>query len=412
MESPMSRQISVRVIRSIPEIEDIREIWTSWQNHPNADIDFYLMICRSSPQFVHPHVLLAYRDGSPEAMLIGRIEHRRIDCKIGYRILFRPKARVLNFVYGGVLGKPSPDITHALLKSIMNLLRQREVDVAYFNVLRTDSPFWDPVTRVPGISRGGSLSTLQVHRSTMLPGSVEEFHRALSGTVRKNQRWSSNKLRNDYRNNVRIRCFRGTSELDQMIKDAEEVAKKTYQRGLGVGFVDNPAMRQRLELEAGKGWLCSYVLYVADRPSAFWIGTLYQDTYHSNFMGYDANLSKYSPGMFLIMRAVEQMCTHNGDKRVVNIDWGLGDAQYKQVLGTCQWQESSVPIFAPTLKGFSLKLLVAATTFAERLITKPLERTGLLRKIKKTWRRRVSQAVSTAAPSSVNGSSSSADNVT
>jgi len=200
------------------------------------------------------------------------------------------------------------------------------------------------------------------------------------------------KLVSDFRDQVRIVCFREPAEVDRMMEDVEEVAKKTYQRGLGVGFIKDTATRQRLQLEAEKGWLRGYVLYLGDRSCAFWIGTLYRGTFHTNFTGYDPSYSKYSPGMFLLMRAIEEMYTQEEHhQRVHNINWGLGDAEYKEILGTSEWQEGPMHIFAPTPKGLRLKLLMVATALIEQCSKKALASTGFLPRIKKAWRDHVTQ---------------------
>jgi CelD/BcsL family acetyltransferase involved in cellulose biosynthesis len=92
--------------------------------------------------------------------------------------------------------------------------------------------------------------------------------------------------------------------LDHLFHDVEEIARKTYQRGLGVGFADTTRMRQRLELAARKGWLRAYLLYLGERPCAFWIGMLYGDTFVSDYTGYDPDLRQFSPGIGLVMRMI------------------------------------------------------------------------------------------------------------
>ena len=91
------------------------------------------------------------------------------------------------------------------------------------------------------------------------------------------------------------------------MRDAEELARRSYQRGLGVGFTSSPQMRQRLEFEAAKGWLRGYVLYFEEKACAFWIGSLYQGTFYSDFIGYDADYAKFSPGLYLVINALEEL---------------------------------------------------------------------------------------------------------
>lgn len=91
-------QLAVRVFRSLSEVEEIRSVWTLWNDHPNSDIDFYVLLTQLRLEIVRPHIIVLYRDERPQAMLIGRVLEQRLKFKIGYQTVLKPKARVLNFV--------------------------------------------------------------------------------------------------------------------------------------------------------------------------------------------------------------------------------------------------------------------------------------------------------------------------
>ncbi|HEY6272604.1 MAG TPA: GNAT family N-acetyltransferase, partial [Terriglobales bacterium] len=340
-EDPGALPPTVRVLRSIPEVEEMRAVWTGMRPHPNADIDLFLNVIRSRPKMVRPHVPVLCKNGTPAALVIGRFEDSHVEFKIGYADFFRPKARMLTFIYGGLLGHPGADDCEALAHEVMNSLRHGEADAAFFNHLRADGPLYRALMRLSGFWGRDHFPAVQTHRSMSLPGSAEEFWARLSPKVRKNQRWQAKKLLSNHPGGVRIECFRQVSELERMIQDVEQIARKTYQRGLGVGFTDNEDTRQRLHLKAEKGWLRGYVLYTGDSPCAFWLGTLYHQEFHSDFMGYDPDHGKYSPGMYLIVQVVEDFCKRSGEEGIAAIDFGLGDAQYKEILGDVQWQDAS-----------------------------------------------------------------------
>jgi hypothetical protein len=371
------------VIRRAEDLEQIRGIWESWQDHPNSDIDFYLHVLRSRSQVLRPHIIVVCRDGQPDGMLVGRLEQSRIEMKIGYASLPGAQARVLGFIYGGLLGNRSSENCQMLVREILENLRQREADLAALRFVRTDYPIYRFARCLPGPFTRDLLASQQVHRCMTVPKSMDEFYGRLSSKVRKNLKWQAKKFLHDFAGNLRIHCFRESAELEPMMKDAEDIARKTYQRGLGVGFTDNAEMRDRFRLEANKGWLRAHLLYASDKPCAFWIGTQYKDTFHSNFMGYDPTYAKYSPGMFLVMKVIESFCK---DANVAQIDFGLGDAQYKETLSTQQWFESTVHIFAPNLTGLKLNLLRTAPALVDQSIRRILERTQLLPKVKKIWR--------------------------
>jgi len=386
-EFAMSEKLTTRVISSVSEVEEIRDIWSGWRQHPNSDMEFYLNTLRARPDFLRPHVILVNRGGCPEAMLVGRLELRRVEANLGYAKLLNKKRRTLTFLYGGLLGTLSPEGSKALVRDVMNSLSQGEADLAYFNNLKADSLLYGAAIKLPGRLSRDYYPSLQLHRSMTVPGSMEEFYRRLSAKVQKNLKWQAKKLIQEYSGNVSVRCFREAGDLERMIQDVEGIASKTYQRGLGVGFVDNPEMRRRLSLEAEKNWLRGYVLYAQNVPVAFWIGTLYLGTLHSEYMGYDPSLGKYSPGMFLIVKVIEEFCNHNGKRdQLSKIDFGPGDAQYKEVLGDLEWNDASLYIFSPRLRGVSLNLMRVPFAMLERAARRALEQTGLLNRVKKLWR--------------------------
>jgi CelD/BcsL family acetyltransferase involved in cellulose biosynthesis len=177
------------------------------------------------------------------------------------------------------------------------------------------------------------------------------------------------------------------TDFDKMIQDVEQVAKKSYQRGLGVGFVDTPTMRNGLRRMAERGWLRAYVLYLEERPCAFWIGDINQGVFGSDYIGYDTEFGKYSPGMFLTTKVIEGFCDGNREG-VTAVDFGPGNAQYKEVLSNQRWQETSVYVFAPSFKGISLNLIRSLIGRTDQTIKKALERMNLLQRVKKAWRDR------------------------
>ena len=80
-----------------------------------------------------------------------------------------------------------------------------------------------------------------------------------------------------------------------MFAAVEEVAKTTYQRGLGLCFADTPDTPEDV-VASRSGLLRAYVLCLQGIPSAFLIGTLYQRTFFLDYMGYKPEVRNYPPG--------------------------------------------------------------------------------------------------------------------
>jgi len=344
----------VQVLRSFTEVEAIRDVWMRMQWHPNSDIDFYRMVGQSMPSVVRPHVLVLWRDGVPQAILAGRVEDDTLTVRAGRSSISGSRTRSLVFIYGGLLGSPTHGECTLLVGKILSTLRRGEADRVFFNHLPVNSILHEALTRIPRFYSRDYCSFIQVHRRLQLPASPAEFRGSLSPKVRSNLRWKANKLIKQHHGDVRIDCYAKPSEFELMIHAIETVAANTYQRGFGSGFGGTADDRMRLQMKSQKGWLRSFVLYVGDKPCAFWAGTLYGGTFHSDFVGYDSAFREYSVGSYLLVNVIEGLCAPGPEREVVAIDFGLGDAEYKRIVSDQEWKDASPCIFAPSLRGVAL----------------------------------------------------------
>jgi CelD/BcsL family acetyltransferase involved in cellulose biosynthesis len=256
------------------------------------------------------------------------------------------------------------------------------------NFLRENSDLCRLAMKKPGLLNRDYIRITQPHFAATLPATVEELYRSLPAALRGFNKTKHKKLLKDFAGRTKIKCFREVAEVDVLAQDVERVVRTSYQRGLGVGFMDSPEMRERLRLKAEKGWLRAYVLYLAERPCAFWIGDMNQGTFGGDYIGYDTEFGKYSPGMFLQTKVIEGFCDGNREG-VTAVDFGPGNAQYKELLSNQRWRETSVYIFAPSLKGISLNLVRTLFGGMDQTIKKALARTSLLQRMKKSWRAHV-----------------------
>jgi len=389
MPGAAERGITIGVARSVSEVEALREAWTSWNGHRDSDIDFYLMIVGSYPEVERPHVLALYRDGVPEAVMIGRLEKKRVGFRLGYFRAVGWKARCLTFVYGPVHGNHSAECLDMLMSAVIECLRRGEADVAVFEFLPVDNPLYGLALRAPDFLSRDNRPPIQGHESMTIPLSIEEVYGRMSGTRRKHLRRSIRQIESDVAGRPDVLCYRDPSELAKVFVDVEEIARRTYQRGLGVGFADNGRVRSRLTLGAKKGWLRAYVLYLGGRPAAFWIGMVYRGTFVSEYLGFDPEFRNLSPGMFLVMKVLERLCDRAAGDVVDRLDFGLGDAEYKRVLADNAWQEASVYIFSTNCKGLGLKLLRVMANLTNEVAVKGLAAANVLPRFKRKWRDRL-----------------------
>jgi len=381
-------RLTIRVIRTLQEIEDVRDIWVRWQKHPVTDIDFYLEQECTYPGFVRPHIIVLYREGNPEAMLVGKLIHTRVqDFSIGLWSMWKPRARILRIPGAGLLGNPEPQHCEIFVREIMAALERNEADMATFRGFPVDSPTARVAATLPTSLHRDPIHETELRNTMKLPGSIEEVLRGLSHDHRKMVRREARSLQAAHSNDLRVKCFTEVADMEQMIHDVEEVARKAWQRGRGGGFVDSASMRMRLHLAARKGWLRTYVLYLADRPSAFWMVTLYGGTCHLDYTGYDPGDSRYAPGTFLFIRMLEDLCRQN----VRGVDFGPGRNLYKRRFGNCNWQEAAICVFAGTPRGIMLRVLRSVTGELDRLVRSCIGAIGLMPRVKKVWRQRLTR---------------------
>ena len=77
------------------------------------------------------------------------------------------------------------------------------------------------------------------------------------------------------------------------------------------------------------------------------------------------------------------------DEKVNEIDFGFGDAEYKQRFSNKNEIESSICIFSASIKGVMINILRTAIIGSSVLANKILERMNMLSSIKKYWRKKM-----------------------
>lgn len=383
---PADTILEVRVARTMHEIEQFHDLWSSWTSSRDADAEYCREFVWSSRDFVRPHMIVIFRGTIPEAMFVGRIERIKIESRVGY-IRFRgPESLVLIFPSVGRLGNSSSEeISEAFLRSVMSSLRAGEADAALLQQVDMTSRLFEAGLRIPGPTSRDRVLKPAAHYFLRLPRSIEEVHRGFSQGLRAEVRRKKKKLLTDFPDAVKVECFRAPDELERVLPELEKIAAKTYQRALGVGFQDNDEMRRRLRFFAQRGWLRIYLLTIEDKPWAFWTGTLYRDSFSSGDIGFDPGFSRYSPGTFLLSWVIEDLCAAG----VAEIDFGSGDAEYKERFGNLRLMETGVYVFAPTVKGATVNLLRTAIGFVDSGLRAFLHHSNLLPRIKRLWRSRL-----------------------
>ena len=375
-----NHRATLRVLQGATEFEQLRADWSAWTSCPEADIDFFSIHLRHTYGVVRPHVIVVYRDGRPDCMLVGWLHQGPVAFPVGSFPLFQSNARILRFVNGGFLGNQSRENSQFLLSEIIRSLKEDEAQAVEFSQLRADTPLYHLAKQQLNFFCREHFTPVQTHRYLTLPASFDEFLRSLSGKSRHQLRRHARMLVRDFPAKVRFQVVGSERDADEFARKADEVSQKTYRRALGTGFVNDFETRETLRAAAQKAALRACILYVGQRPVAFASGILSNRSFYGTFTAYDPEFKKYRPGLQALLRLIEESFQPGG--QLLRFDAGCGDSPYKRMLFSSSWEESPVWIFAPSAKGLSLNVLRSASTLLHSVAMRLFARCGFLRGIK------------------------------
>ena len=387
--------MSIAVARTLEDVERLRPAWERLQGeHVNSDIDFFLAHAQHSPQVVRPHVVLLEKDGEPTGLAVARLENARSPTRLGYAMVLNPHVRSLTVVYGGLLGR-DPN-AGKLIDAVRTSLAPGEADVVRLRMLTLGSPVDDAARLDGSFLRREHFRKPVTHWRSTVPGSLEEFLAARSKERRRHVKRYARRLEESSGGEVEVGRLHSRADLDRLFDDTFDVYQHTYQATLGVGFSRGELNRRLTETCMDRGWFRGYVLYLRDKPVAFWHGNVYGGVFWSVATGYDPAYGDTRPGTYLLMRVIEDLCA---DESVHTIDFGFGDADYKSHFGDRSWLEEDVAVFEPRLRPVAINLGLSAVRGTVRTAQALAKRTGRLPAMRRRWRARLGdRAASGAAP--------------
>ena len=378
--------VGLRILSSVTEFEEFRTPWSGWTHCPEADLDYFSIHLKHAPGVVRPHVMVIYRGGRADCMLVGWLFHGTTVFKVGSYPLFRLNARILRFVNGGFLGNQSKENSRFLVGEILSSLQRQEADAVEFSQLTTDSPLYEHAKREPNAFCRDHFTSVQNHPHLTLPPSFDTFLCRLSKKYRKEFRRNVKMFERDFPGKVQFRTIFTGSDVEDFASKAGEISQRTYQGALGVGFVNDLNAREILHAAAQKASLRAILLSIGKHPVAFNWAILSNKTLYGISTGYDPEFKKYRPGLQTMMRLIEQSFETNSE--LLRIDAGCGDSPYKRALFDSTWPEAPVWIFAPSLHGFRLHTAKLVSTLLHSLAMWLVTNSSLLRKVKKMLHRR------------------------
>lgn len=374
----------IRIASCWTDIISLRDFWTEYSKHPEADFEFFTMILKNRGD--SPLVLVAEdkAHSNPIAILVGRIENTKLPIRIGYSSVCNIPIRNLMFIRGGFIGFTSEVIWTSFCKYIYNSIRTLELDLITFEHIKIDTYHYRHLIATFWFFQRAKSIDPNIHWLLQLPSTFDEF---MSQRSKKRRYWLNRLPRildKDFPGTWAIKSYRTTNVALAFANAAEDIAKKTYHRGLGVGFYFNEEYLDRLKLEAARAHLRGYILTINNEPKAFWYCSANDNVLYLSATGYDPAFSNYELGTVLLLNIFREHCGSD----IKCVDFGLGDADYKQRYGTEYFSESTVLIFPLTFRGVSVNFIYSLTLHINSFARMILNRLKLAHKVKTLWRKK------------------------
>jgi len=376
--------MSVSVLRNADELETLRSTWERLSWNPNADFDYFLMICEVRK--LQPRILVISRGREVVAITAARIGPTTLKCSFGYKTLYAPRVRELVVSYGCLMGTITGEVASLVLKALTDLLDNGEADVLALHYMKPDSSLAQLALRYsPVWCRDFAPETI-VRHTLVLPVKPADLFMNMISKHRSALRRLAKLLEKKFPGQVRVQLFRSPDEAGRFCSEAEAVSQRSYHGALGFGFVNDEENRRRALLWARKGCFLGYMMYISDRPCAYWCGGFYGSVFYPWSTAFDPDYHQYEIGTILLTRVIEDM--FNQGRLVTEVDFGFGDAAYKRTFCTDHWQETSVYIFAKSSKSIGINLIRTTILRATRFARLLARRLRLEQRIKTVWRRR------------------------
>lgn len=385
---PVRQQLIVA--KTVEEVEALRDIWeATGTTEVDSQLDYFLTVVRYADQVIRPHVVCLKREGLPSLMAITRLENLPVPFRLGYRTLWRPRLRALVATFGGILGAENRADEKLILSHLFQSLDRGDADLLLMrNVDSHGTLHRAALVAVPWMRKAHHLPK-SVHWTSNIPESLDIFLEGRSNKTRATWRKQDRLLTEKYGDAVRIRHFREPSEAEELFRDIETVASKSYQRRLGVGFMNTPMNRALIELGLRKGWHHCWMLYIGDRPISFWNGTAYAGTFFIGTPGFDPDFGKDSVGRITMFRMLQDICA---DPAIFCLDYGQGDAEYKSSFGHRTRTEQEILIAAPRPWPVCVVMAASALSYINIKAKHFLEKSDWGQRLKASWRRGKSRA--------------------
>jgi hypothetical protein len=183
--------------------------------------------------------------------------------------------------------------------------------------------------------------------SVKLPATFDEYETQFPSKQRYNLRKKVRRMTEAFGGALEVRRITAVEDIDFLTTSARSVLANSWKaRQLANPVPDSIERADVLGNLARAGMLRAFVLLAGDQPCAFIVGYLYRGAFHYADLAYCESHAAHSPGTVLLYLVISQLIEQDA---AAYINFGITDAQYKQVFGNHHAEDAEVLIMKPTL---------------------------------------------------------------
>lgn len=376
----------IKAIENVYDLNEFGSILDELSKRVETDVDF-LKFCLTNPISDEPKFVVVYSSEteSTSALLIGRIQPKPLIAKLGYKNLFKISTVCLEIFYEGILGDFSDSQVSDVLTQLRKFIKQNNIDYIFFRSLKEDSPFYKGINKNVNFLNRNFIIDSKLRWGIKLPDSFDEYYKNRSRNTRANIRNFRNRMERSFSERYRIKCYSNESDVEQVFNDIEQISSKSWQHEMGVGFSKTEERRRDWTYFASRNLLCTYFLYIDEKPVAYWNWVRYKKNLLGDFTNYDPEYQYYSPALFLMVETINKVISKG---EIKFLEFGLIDTHYKKEYCNINFREADRYIFSQSLRGLSLWMVHNFVSGVNQFIKYILSHLKILEKVKSNWRKK------------------------
>jgi hypothetical protein len=283
--------------------------------------------------------IVAYRNRAPFAYMTYAMPWKRFRAAIGPLSFGWLPFRQLRIF--GIAGSPPNHVVDGFLRL---LLVRKEWDIAEMFELAPHHALAGRLASLP-LRRGcriirKDVPTIQVKLDDTFEDYLRNrFHKKARYNLKREVRL----LEEAAPGEVEVKIFRSPDEAAPFLRDAESIARQTYQWKMGMTTVQmTPQSLRRLSHVARAGQWRSYILYIRGVPAAYCYATIRHGELAYETVGYDPQFVRLNPGKVLLFKILQEL---HESRAVGALDFGRGITDYKLLFANAERQLIDVSLF-------------------------------------------------------------------